>query len=159
MPRIVRQKERRVGLYPIANTRIFSQCVLVSGANGNPPIDEGNQTQSRLPLAAAVSTEWIISSSAHAAGTDNRIEYATASNRETNIYNMNTKSLIIVALTTVGIVVLASLGLSFLTPGKPVEFLGINIAKADGQFIPPVAGACVFVGGIILLLVKSKRIS
>jgi nitrate reductase gamma subunit len=70
---------------------------------------------------------------------------------------MNIKPVIAVTLVAVGVVVLASLGLGLLTPGKPVEFLGMNIAKGNGQFIPPVAGGLAFAGGIILLLIKSKR--
>jgi hypothetical protein len=70
---------------------------------------------------------------------------------------MNAKPVIAVTLVAVGAVVLASLGLGQLTPDKPVEFLGMNIAKGDGEFIPPLAGGLVFAGGILWLLVKSKR--
>jgi hypothetical protein len=37
---------------------------------------------------------------------------------------MNTKTTVAVLLITLGIVVLAYSGISFTTPGKPVEFLG-----------------------------------
>jgi hypothetical protein len=70
---------------------------------------------------------------------------------------LNTKPIIVVTLIAVGVVVLASLSLNFLTPGKPFEFLGLNLADGDGRFIPPVAGGLVFAGGIIFLLLKSKR--
>jgi hypothetical protein len=70
---------------------------------------------------------------------------------------LNTKPIIVVTLIAVGVVVLASLSLNFLTPGKPLEFLGLNLADGDGRFIPPVAGGLVFAGGIIFLLLKSKR--
>jgi hypothetical protein len=70
---------------------------------------------------------------------------------------MTTKSIVTVVLVAVGVVVVASLGLGVLTPGKSVEFLGLNLADGDGRFIPPVAGGLAFIGGILLLLVKSKR--
>lgn len=70
---------------------------------------------------------------------------------------MNTKSIITITFVAVGVVVLASLSLNFLTQGKPVEFLGFNLAYEDGRFIPPVAGGLVLVGGIIFQLLKSKH--
>ena len=70
---------------------------------------------------------------------------------------MNAKPIVIITLVAVGVVVLASLGLTFLPPGKPLEFLGLNLAEEDGRFIPPVAGGLAFTVGIILLLVKSRR--
>lgn len=71
---------------------------------------------------------------------------------------MNTKTIVAVLLVTLGIVVLAYSGISFKTPGKPVEFLGMRIETTDNHFIPPVVGALALVGGIMLLVVKSKRI-
>jgi hypothetical protein len=71
---------------------------------------------------------------------------------------MNTKTIVAVLLITVGVVVLAYSGLSFTTPGKPVEFLGMRIETTDNHFIPPTAGAFALVGGIILLLVKPKSV-
>ena len=60
---------------------------------------------------------------------------------------MNTKSIVGVILVTLGIVVLAYSGLTFTTPGKPVEFLGLHIQTTHSHFIPPVAGAFALVGG------------
>ena len=71
---------------------------------------------------------------------------------------MNTKTTVGVLLVTLGIVVLAYSGISFTTPGKPIEFLGIHIATTDNHFIPPVAGALALVGGIMLLLVKPGKV-
>jgi hypothetical protein len=71
---------------------------------------------------------------------------------------MSTKTIIAVVLVVLGIVVLAYSGLSFTTPGKPVEFLGMHIATTDNHFIPPAAGALALIGGIVLLLVKPKSI-
>ena len=70
---------------------------------------------------------------------------------------MNTKSIAAVILITLGIVVLAYSGISFTTPGKPVEFLGMHIRTTDSHFIPPVVGALSLVGGIVLLLVNPRR--
>src|ERR1019366_6619149 len=41
-------------------------------------------------------------------------------------FEMNTKTVIAVILVTLGIVVLAYSGISFTTPGRPVEFLGLR---------------------------------
>lgn len=70
---------------------------------------------------------------------------------------MNTKTIVAVLLITLGIVVLAYSGISFKTPGKPVEFLGMRIATTDSHFIPPVVGALALVGGIVLLVVKPRQ--
>jgi len=70
---------------------------------------------------------------------------------------MNTKTIVAVLLITLGIVVLAYSGITFTTPGKPVEFLGMSMATTDNHFIPPVAGALMLAGGIVLLLVNPKR--
>jgi hypothetical protein len=71
---------------------------------------------------------------------------------------MSTKTIIAVMLIALGIVVLAYSGISFSTPGKPVEFLGLHIATTDNHFIPPVAGALALAGGVVLLLVKPKSV-
>jgi len=71
---------------------------------------------------------------------------------------MNMKTIIAAILITVGIVVLAYSGLSFSTPGKPVDFLGMHIATTDNHFISPAVGALMLVGGIVLLIVKPKSI-
>ena len=70
---------------------------------------------------------------------------------------MNTKTIVAVILVALGIVVLAYSGITFTTPGKPVDFLGIHIETTHSHFIPPVVGALALVGGIVLLLVKPKR--
>lgn len=70
---------------------------------------------------------------------------------------MNTKTIVAVILVALGIVVLTYSGISFTTPGKPVEFLGMHIETTDNHFIPPVVGALALVGGIVLLVVNPKR--
>ena len=71
---------------------------------------------------------------------------------------MNTKTIVAVILVTIGIVVLAYSGITFTTPGKPVEFLGLHIETTDSHFIPPVVGALALVGGIVLLIVKPRPV-
>ena len=71
---------------------------------------------------------------------------------------MNTKTLIAIALVTLGIVVLAYSGLNFTTPGKDINVLGAHITTTDNHFIPPAAGALALVGGSVLLFVKPKSV-
>jgi hypothetical protein len=70
---------------------------------------------------------------------------------------MNTKTIVAVILVALGVVVLAYSGLSFKTPGKPVNVLGLHFETTETHFIPPVVGALALVGGIVLLLVNPKR--
>ena len=56
-------------------------------------------------------------------------------------------------LVGLGLVVLAYSGISFTTPGKPGNFLGMLWQTLETHFIPPVVGALVLVGGIALLAV------
>jgi hypothetical protein len=69
---------------------------------------------------------------------------------------MNTK-IIAAILIALGIVVLAYSGITYKTPGKPVNFLGMHFETTHSHFIPPVAGALALVGGIVLLVVSPKR--
>jgi hypothetical protein len=71
---------------------------------------------------------------------------------------MNTKTIVAVLLITLGIVVLAYSGLSFTTPGEPINFLGMHIATTESHFIPPAVGALMLVGGIALLVIKPKSV-
>jgi hypothetical protein len=71
---------------------------------------------------------------------------------------MNTKTIVAVLLIALGIVVLAYSGITFKTPGKPVEFLGMHFETTVSHFISPAVGALSLVGGIVLLLVKSRRV-
>jgi hypothetical protein len=70
---------------------------------------------------------------------------------------MNTKTIVAVLLIALGIVVLAYSGITFKTPGKPVEFLGMHFETTVSHFISPAVGALALVGGIVLLLVKPNR--
>ena len=71
---------------------------------------------------------------------------------------MNTKTIAAVIMIALGIVVLAYSGLSFTTPGKTIDFLGMLIATTDSHFIPPAMGALALVVGIVLLLIKPKSV-
>jgi hypothetical protein len=71
---------------------------------------------------------------------------------------MNAKTVVAVILIALGIVVLAYSGISFTTPGKPVEFLGLHIKTTESHFIPPFVGALALVGGIVLLFVKPRGV-
>jgi hypothetical protein len=71
---------------------------------------------------------------------------------------MNIKTAVAIVLIALGLVVLAYSGLSFTTPGKPIDFLGLHIATTDNHFIPPAIGAIALAVGIVLLLVKPKRV-
>jgi hypothetical protein len=71
---------------------------------------------------------------------------------------MNAKTIFAVALITLGIVVLAYSGITFKTPGKPVDFLGMHFETTVSHFISPAVGAIALVGGIVLLLVKPKGV-
>jgi hypothetical protein len=71
---------------------------------------------------------------------------------------MNTKTIFAVLLITLGIVVLAYSGVSFSTPGKPVDFLGMHLETSRSHFIPPVVGAISLVGGVVLLVVRPRSV-
>ena len=66
------------------------------------------------------------------------------------------KSIVAIALIVSGFLVFAYSGIHFTTPGETVGFLGMNFETEDSHFIPPVAGLFAIVGGIVLLVFKSK---
>jgi hypothetical protein len=70
---------------------------------------------------------------------------------------MNPKTIVAVILIALGIVVLAYSGITFKTPGKPIEFLGMHFETTVSHFISPAVGALALVGGIVMLLVNPKR--
>jgi hypothetical protein len=69
---------------------------------------------------------------------------------------MNSKTIALV-LIALGIVVLAYSGITYTTRGKPVNILGAHIETTQSHFIPPVAGALMLAGGIVLLVVSPQR--
>jgi hypothetical protein len=70
---------------------------------------------------------------------------------------MSSRKIIAIVLIVLGIVVLAYSGITFKTPGKSVDIGPVHIATTRSHFIPPVAGAIALVGGIVLLVVGSKK--
>ena len=68
---------------------------------------------------------------------------------------MNSKTIAVI-LIALGIVVLAYSGITYTTRGKPVNILGAHIETTQSHFIPPVAGALVLAGGIVLLVVSPR---
>jgi hypothetical protein len=70
---------------------------------------------------------------------------------------MNTKTISAVILIALGIVVIAYSGITFTTPGKPLDILGIHIETAVNHFIPPVVGLLSLVGGVVLLLMNPRH--
>jgi hypothetical protein len=69
---------------------------------------------------------------------------------------MNTKTFAII-LIVLGLVVLAYSGITFKTPGKPIDVLGAHIETTNSHFIPPVAGAIALAVGVVLLVVRPKN--
>jgi hypothetical protein len=69
---------------------------------------------------------------------------------------MNSKTIAVV-LIALGIVVLAYSGITFKTPGKPIDFLGIHVETTHSHFIPPVIGAFALIGGIVVLVASPKN--
>jgi len=69
---------------------------------------------------------------------------------------MNAKTIVAILLITLGIVVLAYSGITFSTPGQPVDFLGMHFETSVSHFISPVFGAIALAGGIVLLLVNRR---
>lgn len=70
---------------------------------------------------------------------------------------MNPQKTIAVILIALGIVVLAYSGISFTSRGKDVNVLGMKFETTERHFIPPVAGALMLAGGVVLLVVGSKK--
>ena len=71
---------------------------------------------------------------------------------------MNTKTMVAVLLIALGGIVLAYSGVTFKTPGQPVEFLGMHFETTVTHYIPPVVGGIALVCGIVILMVNPKRV-
>ena len=70
---------------------------------------------------------------------------------------MSSRKAIAVILVTLGIVVLAYSGITFKTPGKPLDFGPVHLETTQSHFISPVVGALALVGGLVLLVVGNKK--
>ena len=70
---------------------------------------------------------------------------------------MSQKNIFAVILIVVGAIVLGYSGITYTTRGKPVNFLGVHVETTRSHFIPPAIGAIVLVGGVVLLVVNTKK--
>ena len=70
---------------------------------------------------------------------------------------MRSKMIVAVILIGLGIVVLAYSGITYKTRGKPVEIGPLHVETTKSHFIPPVVGAVALVGGILLLVVDTRK--
>jgi drug/metabolite transporter (DMT)-like permease len=66
---------------------------------------------------------------------------------------MSLRRIIAIILCALGVVVLAYSGITFKTPGEPINMGPIHLETTQSHFIPPVAGAVALVGGIVLWFV------
>ena len=70
---------------------------------------------------------------------------------------MRQKTIIAGILIILGIVVLAYSGITFKTRGEPVNVGPLHIETTKNHFIPPVVGAVALVGGIVLLMLDTRK--
>ena len=70
---------------------------------------------------------------------------------------MRPKMIMAVILIVLGIVVLAYSGITYKTRGKPVEIGPLHVETTQSHFIPPVVGAVALVGGIVLLVLDTRK--
>ena len=70
---------------------------------------------------------------------------------------MNARGLVAVILIVLGVAVLAYSGITFKTPGKPINIGSVHIETTSRHYIPPVTGAVMLVGGIVLLFVGGGK--
>jgi hypothetical protein len=70
---------------------------------------------------------------------------------------MRPRTIIAGILIVVGIVVLAYSGITYKTRGKPVDLGPLHVETTESHFIPPVAGAVALVGGIVVLVLDTRK--
>ena len=70
---------------------------------------------------------------------------------------MSSRKVIAVVLVALGIVVLAYSGITFRTPGRPIDIGPVHVETSRSHFISPVVGALMLVGGIVLLVVGTRK--
>jgi dipeptide/tripeptide permease len=70
---------------------------------------------------------------------------------------MRQKTIIAGILIIIGIVVLAYSGITYKTRGEPVDIGPLHIETTKSHFIPPVVGAFALVGGIVLLVLGTRK--
>jgi len=70
---------------------------------------------------------------------------------------MRPKSIIAGILIVVGVIMLAYSGFTYKTRGNPVDIGPLHIETTESHFIPPVVGAVALVGGIVLLVLDTRK--
>ena len=70
---------------------------------------------------------------------------------------MRKKTIIAGILIILVIVVLAYSGITYKTRGEPVNIGPLHIETTKSHFIPPVVGAVALVGGIVLLVLGTRK--
>jgi len=70
---------------------------------------------------------------------------------------MRPKTIIAGILIVLGIVVLAYSGITYKTRGKPVDVGPLDVETTKSHFIPPVVGAVALTGGIMLLVLDTRK--
>ncbi|MCX5643747.1 MAG: DUF3185 domain-containing protein [Phycisphaerae bacterium] len=70
---------------------------------------------------------------------------------------MKPKTIVAGLLIALGVVVLAYSGITFKTRGKPVEIGPLHVETTKSHFIPPVVGAVALVGGIMLVVLDTRK--
>jgi dipeptide/tripeptide permease len=70
---------------------------------------------------------------------------------------MRSKTILAGILIVIGIVVLAYSGINYKTRGKPVDIGPLHVETTKSHFIPPVAGTVALVGGIVLLVLDTRK--
>jgi hypothetical protein len=71
--------------------------------------------------------------------------------------SMRPKTIIAGILIVLGIVVLAYSGIRYKTRGNPVDIGPLHVETTKSHFIPPVVGAVSLVGGIMLLVLDTRK--
>ena len=70
---------------------------------------------------------------------------------------MRPTMIVAVILIGLSIMVLAYSGITYKTRGKPVDIGPLHIETSISHFIPPVVGAVALVGGIVLLVLDTRK--
>ena len=55
-------------------------------------------------------------------------------------------------------VVLAYSGITLKTPGKPIDLGPVHIETTHSHFVPPVVGAVMLVGGLVVLAMGNRKV-
>jgi hypothetical protein len=71
---------------------------------------------------------------------------------------MNAKNIMAVILIALGLVMIASSGISFTTAQQTIQKFGLHVEKRDHHFIPSAVGAISVMGGIFLRLIKNRTL-